>query len=99
MSKCCSKPLIKGACNNGALVIPCHPHHPLMKGYKSLEKSNSFSDRSPSPSVNNEHENDDDESNSGTYAPTLPIRTDSLTNLEEEALLKCAPWFQAGIPR
>lgn len=106
MSKCCSKPLIKQGktCNNasGALVIPCHPHHPLMKGYKSLEKSNSFSDRSPSPSVNNDHDNDNDSSSttsSGTYAPTLPVRTDSLTNLEEEALLKCAPWFQAGIPR
>jgi hypothetical protein len=33
------------------------------------------------------------------YLPTLPVRTDSLANLEEEALLKCAPWFQAGIPR
>lgn len=34
------------------------------------------------------------------YLPTLPIRTDSLwCNLEEEALLNSAPWFQAGIPR
>merc|ERR1712071_464862 len=34
------------------------------------------------------------------YLPTLPIRTDSLwSNIEEEALLKSAPWFQAGIPR
>ncbi|XP_046653594.1 myb-like protein A [Daphnia pulicaria] len=46
------------------------------------------SSRSVSPSSANEG-----------YLPTLPVRTDSLTNLEEEALLKCAPWFQAGIPR
>ena len=46
-----------------------------------------FGNRSPSP-VNSE------------YLPTLPVRTDSLwCNIEEEALLKCAPWFQAGIPR
>lgn len=50
--------------------------------------SSCSSSRSVSPSSANEG-----------YVPTLPVRTDSLTNLEEEALLKCAPWFQAGIPR
>lgn len=31
--------------------------------------------------------------------PPLPERTDSLNNRSEEAELRKAPWFQAGIPR
>lgn len=31
--------------------------------------------------------------------PPLPERTDSLNNRNEEAELRKAPWFQAGIPR
>lgn len=54
----------------------------------SAGTSSCSSSRSVSPSSANEG-----------YLPTLPVRTDSLANLEEEALLKCAPWFQAGIPR
>lgn len=112
-SKDAAKKLIKGGGNavgvgtGAALVMPFHSHHPVMMGYKPLLSSldltggsttsvktpntctlSSCSSRSASPSSANDG-----------YLPTLPVRTDSLTNLEEEALLKCAPWFQAGIPR
>lgn len=99
-----------GVGTGAALVMPFHSHHPLMMGYKPLlssldltanpaasikptntcASSSCSSSRSASPSSTG---------GSDGYLPTLPVRTDSLTNLEEEALLKCAPWFQAGIPR
>lgn len=41
----------------------------------------------------------DAEADADAEGPPLPVRTDSLHNIEEEALLKAAPWYQAGIPR
>ncbi|XP_057368594.1 myb-like protein Q [Daphnia carinata] len=97
-----------------ALVMPFHSHHPVMMGYKPLLSSIDFSasgtPTSAKPSTHScnssvgtsscsSSRSASPSSASDGYLPTLPVRTDSLTNLEEEALLKCAPWFQAGIPR
>ncbi|KAI9555511.1 hypothetical protein GHT06_018026 [Daphnia sinensis] len=95
-----------------ALVMPFHSHHhPVMMGYKPLLSSIDFSASGTPTSVKASCNNSVGTSSCGSsrsvspssanegYLPTLPVRTDSLANLEEEALLKCAPWFQAGIPR
>lgn len=92
-----SKPLIKG--NGSALVMPFH--NPLLMGYKPLlAGQDKLNNTSSSCSCHSSSSSSSSSSSDVTYLPTLPVRTDSLaTNDEEETLLKCAPWFQAGIPR
>lgn len=80
----------------GALVVPFHAHHPLIMGYRPLLSSLDFA--SNNAKAQSAPRSATPASDAG-YLPTLPVRSDSLTNLEEEELLKCAPWFQAGIPR
>lgn len=92
-----SKPLIKG--NGSALVMPFH--NPLLMGYKPLlTGQDKLNNTSSSCSCHSSSSSSSSSSSDVSYLPTLPVRTDSLaTNDEEETLLKCAPWFQAGIPR
>lgn len=98
--------------SGAALVMPFHAHHPLIMGYKPLlssldlatsaskvQNAPSSSPSSTSSSCQSSRSATPSSSSADGYLPTLPVRSDSLTNLEEEELLKCAPWFQAGIPR
>lgn len=82
-----------------ALVMPFHAHHPLIMGYKPLTSTLKTPNASSAASSCQSSRSVTPSSSADAYLPTLPVRSDSLTNLEEEELLKCAPWFQAGIPR